>query len=166
MTAAPIRDAIVPRTLRLPAELQSTSLLTWDGIAEATDQLRLRPRRAARRRRLRARRHPGTVGNAVQLDGGLRTGVRCPIAQRLAQQRALEGVVAETGFVLLPCPAANLQQHVMHLRAGQRPHDVGRRGDIQLLLHRLDAVGQSAGRATPNKVTGERCGRWLRWDPA
>lgn len=43
MTASPTRDAIVTRTLRLPAELQSTSLLTWDGIAEATDKLRLPP---------------------------------------------------------------------------------------------------------------------------
>lgn len=35
------RDAIVTRTLGLPPELQSTSLLTWAGVAEVTDQLRL-----------------------------------------------------------------------------------------------------------------------------
>jgi hypothetical protein len=33
----------VARTLGLPPELQSTSLLTWPGIAEVTEELRLPP---------------------------------------------------------------------------------------------------------------------------
>jgi ubiquinone/menaquinone biosynthesis C-methylase UbiE len=37
------RDAIVARMLGLPAHLRSTSLLTWQGIAELTDQLRVPP---------------------------------------------------------------------------------------------------------------------------
>jgi SAM-dependent methyltransferase len=41
MGASPAQDAIVTRTLGLPPELQSTSTLTWDGIAEVTDALRL-----------------------------------------------------------------------------------------------------------------------------
>jgi SAM-dependent methyltransferase len=41
MEAAPDRDAIVARALGLPPELQSTSLLTWAGIAEVTEALRL-----------------------------------------------------------------------------------------------------------------------------
>lgn len=41
MTSPPARDSIVARTLGLPPELQSTSLLTWQGIAEMTEQLRL-----------------------------------------------------------------------------------------------------------------------------
>jgi SAM-dependent methyltransferase len=43
MQAAPDRDAIVTRTLGLPPELQSSSLLTWAGIAEVTEALRLPP---------------------------------------------------------------------------------------------------------------------------
>jgi ubiquinone/menaquinone biosynthesis C-methylase UbiE len=35
------RDAIVARVLGLPAHLRSTSLLTWQGIAELTDRLRV-----------------------------------------------------------------------------------------------------------------------------
>ena len=41
MAASPARDAIVSRTLGLPPELQSTSLLPWPGIAEVTEALRL-----------------------------------------------------------------------------------------------------------------------------
>jgi SAM-dependent methyltransferase len=41
MTASPARDAIVARTLGLPPELQSTSMLSWHGIAEVTEALRL-----------------------------------------------------------------------------------------------------------------------------
>lgn len=41
MATSPARDAIVARTLGLPPELQSTSLLTWQGIAEMTEELRL-----------------------------------------------------------------------------------------------------------------------------
>src|SRR5262245_53207803 len=41
MTASPARDEIVARTLGLPAELLSTSVLTWDGIAEVAEALRL-----------------------------------------------------------------------------------------------------------------------------
>lgn len=41
MAASPARDAIVARTLGLPPELQSTSLLTWQGIAEVTEALRM-----------------------------------------------------------------------------------------------------------------------------
>jgi len=41
MAASPDRDAIVARTLGLPPELQSTSLLPWQGIAEVAEALRL-----------------------------------------------------------------------------------------------------------------------------
>jgi SAM-dependent methyltransferase len=41
MATSPARDAIVARTLGLPPELQSTSTLTWPGIAELTDALRM-----------------------------------------------------------------------------------------------------------------------------
>ena len=41
MAASPARDAIVARTLGLPPELHSTSMLTWPGIAEVTGALRL-----------------------------------------------------------------------------------------------------------------------------
>jgi len=41
MAASTARDEIVARTLGLPPELLSTSLLTWDGIAEVADVLRL-----------------------------------------------------------------------------------------------------------------------------
>ena len=41
MTTSSVRDAIVARTLGLPPELQSTSLLAWQGIAEVTDELRM-----------------------------------------------------------------------------------------------------------------------------
>lgn len=43
MAASPAHDAIVARTMGLPPELQSTSLLTWDSIAEVTDALRIPP---------------------------------------------------------------------------------------------------------------------------
>jgi SAM-dependent methyltransferase len=43
METSPARDAIVARALGLPAELQSTSLLTWAGIAELTEALDLPP---------------------------------------------------------------------------------------------------------------------------
>ena len=43
MATSPARDAIVARTLGLPPELQSTSMLTWPGIAEVTEALRLPP---------------------------------------------------------------------------------------------------------------------------
>ena len=43
MAASPARDDIVARTLGLPPELQSSSLLPWHGIAEVTEQLRLPP---------------------------------------------------------------------------------------------------------------------------
>lgn len=39
MATSPARDAIVARTLGLPPELASTSLLTWHGIAEMTKAL-------------------------------------------------------------------------------------------------------------------------------
>jgi SAM-dependent methyltransferase len=41
ISASPAQDAIVTRALGLPPELQSTSTLTWDGIAEVTEALRL-----------------------------------------------------------------------------------------------------------------------------
>jgi SAM-dependent methyltransferase len=41
MTGSPARDAIVAGALGLPPELQSTSLLTWQGIAEVTEALRM-----------------------------------------------------------------------------------------------------------------------------
>jgi hypothetical protein len=43
MATSPARDAIVARTLGLPPELQSNSLLTWPGIAEVTEALRMPP---------------------------------------------------------------------------------------------------------------------------
>ncbi len=43
MASSPVRDAIVTRSLGLPPELQSTSLLTWQGIGEVTEALRMRP---------------------------------------------------------------------------------------------------------------------------
>lgn len=43
MTRSSTRDAVVARTLGLPPELQSTSLLPWDGIAELVEGLRLQP---------------------------------------------------------------------------------------------------------------------------
>src|SRR5258707_11088074 len=42
MASSPARDAIVARSLGLPPELQSTSLLTWTGIGEVTGALGLR----------------------------------------------------------------------------------------------------------------------------
>lgn len=41
MLTSTTRDAIFARTLGLPPELQSTSLLTWAGVAEVTEQLQL-----------------------------------------------------------------------------------------------------------------------------
>jgi SAM-dependent methyltransferase len=41
MTSSSVRDAIVARALGLPPELQSSSLLTWQGIAEVTEALDL-----------------------------------------------------------------------------------------------------------------------------
>ncbi len=41
MSASPARDAIFARTLGLPPELKSTSHLTWEGIAEVVEALRL-----------------------------------------------------------------------------------------------------------------------------
>ena len=41
MAASPVRDAIVARALGLPPELKSTSMLTWQGIAEVTEALRM-----------------------------------------------------------------------------------------------------------------------------
>ena len=41
MAASPARDAIIARALGLPPELRSASLLTWQGIAEVTEELRL-----------------------------------------------------------------------------------------------------------------------------
>jgi hypothetical protein len=38
---SPARDAIIARTLGLPPELQLASALTWQGIAEVTEELRL-----------------------------------------------------------------------------------------------------------------------------
>ncbi len=43
MENTPAKDEIEQRRLGLPPHLQSTSLLTWDGIAEVTDALRLAP---------------------------------------------------------------------------------------------------------------------------
>jgi SAM-dependent methyltransferase len=43
METSPARDAIVARALGLPPGLQSTSLLTWAGIAELTEALGLTP---------------------------------------------------------------------------------------------------------------------------
>jgi SAM-dependent methyltransferase len=41
LTTSTVRDEIVARALGLPAELASTSLLSWTGIAEVTEHLRL-----------------------------------------------------------------------------------------------------------------------------
>ena len=41
MTASPVKDEIQQRHLGLPPRLLSTSLLGWDGIAEAVAALRL-----------------------------------------------------------------------------------------------------------------------------
>ena len=41
MEHAPVKDEIQQRHLGLPPRLLSTSLLTWDGLAEVVDRLRL-----------------------------------------------------------------------------------------------------------------------------
>ena len=41
MAASPARDAIMARTLGLPPELQFASALTWQGVADVTEELRL-----------------------------------------------------------------------------------------------------------------------------
>jgi SAM-dependent methyltransferase len=41
MAASPARDAIVARTLGLPPELQFAGVLTWQAVAEVTEELRL-----------------------------------------------------------------------------------------------------------------------------
>jgi hypothetical protein len=43
MIESPAKDEIMQRHLGLPAHVLSTSLLTWDGIAEVTARLRLSP---------------------------------------------------------------------------------------------------------------------------
>jgi SAM-dependent methyltransferase len=43
MTGSPVKDEIEQRHLGLPPHLLSTSLLSWDGIAEVTAALRLSP---------------------------------------------------------------------------------------------------------------------------
>ena len=43
MTASPVKDEIQQRHLGLPPRLLSTSLLGWEGIAEAVAALRLSP---------------------------------------------------------------------------------------------------------------------------
>jgi len=43
MRTAPVKDEIEQRHLKLPPQLLSTSLLTWDGVAEVTSALRLSP---------------------------------------------------------------------------------------------------------------------------
>ena len=43
MADCPVKDQIEQRHLGLPPHLLSTSLLTWDGLAEVTEQLRLPP---------------------------------------------------------------------------------------------------------------------------
>ena len=43
MAGSPVKDEIEQRHLGLPPHLLSTSLLTWDGIAEVTAALRLSP---------------------------------------------------------------------------------------------------------------------------
>jgi SAM-dependent methyltransferase len=43
MARSPVKDEIEQRHLRLPPYLLSTSMLTWDGIAEVVAALRLRP---------------------------------------------------------------------------------------------------------------------------
>jgi SAM-dependent methyltransferase len=41
MAASPTRDAIMARTLGLPPELRFASALTWQGVADVTEELRL-----------------------------------------------------------------------------------------------------------------------------
>ncbi|MFC4041066.1 class I SAM-dependent methyltransferase [Dactylosporangium siamense] len=41
MAGSTSRDALVARMLGLPAHLRSTSLLTWEGVAEVTERLRV-----------------------------------------------------------------------------------------------------------------------------
>jgi SAM-dependent methyltransferase len=43
MAQAPVKDEIERRHLGLPSHMQSTSLLTWDGLAEVVEALRLSP---------------------------------------------------------------------------------------------------------------------------
>jgi SAM-dependent methyltransferase len=43
MTSSPVKDEIQQRHLGLPPSLLSTSLLSWEGIAEVTDALQLSP---------------------------------------------------------------------------------------------------------------------------
>jgi SAM-dependent methyltransferase len=43
MASSPDRDAIFTRALGLPPEFRSTSLVTWEAIAEVTEALRLAP---------------------------------------------------------------------------------------------------------------------------
>jgi hypothetical protein len=43
MVASQARDELVVRHLRLPAHMLSTSLLTWDAIAEVGAAMRLSP---------------------------------------------------------------------------------------------------------------------------
>ena len=43
MATAPVKDAVQQRHLGLPPDLLSTSLLTWQGIGEVADALRLQP---------------------------------------------------------------------------------------------------------------------------
>jgi SAM-dependent methyltransferase len=43
MIVSPVRDEIVQRHLRLPAHVLSSSVLSWDAIAEVTTALRLSP---------------------------------------------------------------------------------------------------------------------------
>ncbi len=43
MATSPVKDEIAQRHLGLPPELLSTSLLGWDGVAEATAAMRLSP---------------------------------------------------------------------------------------------------------------------------
>ncbi len=43
MVGSPIKDEIEQRHLGLPADLLSTSLLSWEGIAEVVAELRLSP---------------------------------------------------------------------------------------------------------------------------
>lgn len=43
MSESPAKDEIMQRHLGLPAHVLSTSLLSWEGIAEVTARLRLSP---------------------------------------------------------------------------------------------------------------------------
>ena len=43
MRHSPVKDDVERRHLGLPAHLQSTGMLTWDGLADVTDALRLSP---------------------------------------------------------------------------------------------------------------------------